>query len=306
MAPNTASAQTEGVFRDYVALTVPRENIPVGAEWIPGVGPNGEAASDNVNVSFGMSGTSITTNLRRKIAFGLGSLLGLDGNTATERTITLEDIEIHRVKDIARLRLAAGQQVLFEGIKAKSISIKVDKSKGAQIEAAANAKGLPITASVDAGDSRRITIDGSDLFLAYQVISFENPRVRVETRPHGGREATFNNTYRFRLCECADDGGVNVYMTNLLAPTPGGGFETKTWTMPANAAWAEYGLPPHKRGNTVTAAMATVRYRNDRIYFTTPSGEDKFMSTFPRERNSIELRSTTFTIRPVRNPSATY
>jgi hypothetical protein len=306
LASSPTIAQTDGIFRDYAALTVPRADIPVGAEWIPGVGPNGDGASDNISVAAGMSASTINTTLHRKIAFGLGSLLGLDADSATDRTVGLEGIEIHRVKDIGKLRLAAGQQVLFEGIKAKRILVTVDKARSAQLQAAAQAKGIPITASIDAGSTRKITLDGSNLFLAYQVIALESPRVREETKYHLGQDITLSNTYRFRFCECADAGGIKISMTNLLAPDASGGFVTQTWTMPANAAWAEYSLPAFRRGNTITAAMVTVKFLNDRIYFTTPAGEQKFMSNYPKERNSIELRTTTFTIQPVRNPSATY
>lgn len=248
----------------------------------------------------------MTTATRRKIALGIGTLLGLNASSATEQTVKLEGIEIHRVKDIGQLPLAAGQQVLFEGIKAKTISITVDKSKGAALKAAAEAKGIPISADVDAGNTRKISLDGSDLFLAYQVISFSEPRIRTSVKYHGGKEITIDEAYRFRFCECLPDGGVEVHMTNLLAPTTGGTYSTTKWSIPGNAAWSEFGLPPHRRGETITARMATIRFHNDRIYMTTASGEERFLSNYPRERNSIELRSTSFKIKPVKNPSATY
>lgn len=301
-----ASAQTTPIFQEHSALAVPRANIPIGAEWIPGVGPNGAGNAGNVDIAQGMSASSINTVTRRKIALGIGTLLGLNANSSNEQTVKLEGIEIHRVKDIGQLSLAAGQQVLFEGIKAKTISITVDKSQGAALKAAAQAKGIPISADVDAGNTRKISLDGSDLFLAYQVISFSDPRVRTSLKYHGGKEITIDETYRFRFCECLPDGGVEVYMTNLLAPTTSGTYSTTKWSIPGNIAWSEFGLPPHRRGETITATMATIRYRNDRIYMTAPSGEERFLSNYPRERNSIELRSTSFKIKPVKNPSATY
>jgi len=306
LVPVNAAAQTDGIFKEHTALVVPRANIPIGAEWIPGVGPNGEGTPSNVGISAGMSGSTIDTTTRRKIAFGLGSLLGLDANATNERNVKLEGIEIHRVKDLGQLPLAAGQQVLFEGIKAKTISIVVDKVNGAKLKAAAEAKGIPVSADVDAGGTRKITLDGSDLFLAYQVISFSKPTARTTVKYHGGKDITIDETYRFRFCECLENGGVEVFMTNLLAPSTGAVFNTQRKELPGNIAWAEFGLPPHRQGNNITANLATIRFHNDRVYYTTPEGEKKFMSSYPKERNSIELRSTKFRIEPVRNPSASY
>ena len=303
-------AQSTGLFRDYTALTTPRTDIPIGARWIPGTGPDGTADSSNVTVSKGANSLTLNSNLQRDIGFGLSSYLGLSANRSAVRSVNLEGIEIHRVADIGKVQVNAGGQVLYEGIRAKTVELTVDSSVGAELTAGATVRGIPVSANVVQGNTRKITLDGSNLFLAYQVISFDSAQRRETEKRHRGGEVTLNNTYRVTFCRCHENGDVDVRFQILMAPRPDGTFATRMIThRPSPGGWSEISLPRYFNGNRLTAASATVHYnplRDCSNGITDGAGNPVCFVSFPDSANKITLRTTTFRIRRVERPSGTF
>ena len=234
-------ADIAGISSEYTTLQTPKDNLPIGAEWIPGYGPNGDGTPDNVTISKGFASSSIKSQTRNQIGASLGAVLGISLDINKIKNVELEGIEIHRVADLSKLPLKAGQQVIFEGIKAKRVTITVDKGADAGLSASTTVDGIAAVGKVDVGNSSKITLNGVDLFLAYQVASFNNPTTASKTLSHGGgKEVIFNDKYRFIFCMCHENGDVDVRFQNLSAPGPGGNFETILFTYPGKSTWVEY------------------------------------------------------------------
>lgn len=303
-----ASAQSTGLFKEYTALVTPRDDLPIGAVWLPSIGPDGNWDETNITKTSGANSISLNSSLKRQIGLGLGNLLGLNGGANVIRSVKVDGIEIHRVADISKLKINAGQQVLYEGIKARRIELTVDAGATADLTVKAQSLGVPIVAAASGGNTSKVTLDGSNLFLAYQVISLGVPKVKTKERRHEGDETVFDKTHRFTFCRCHENGDVDVRYQNLKAPTANGTFETKTMTISPGPGWTEISLPPYLSGNTLAATSATIRYnpRQDCGAIYKESGEPVCFIFFDEEANNITMRTATFSIKRVKEPSATF
>lgn len=308
LASSPVSAQSTGLFKEYTPLVTPRSDLPIGALWIPSVGPSDGGDPANVSVQQGVSTISLDSTTRQKIGFGLGNFLNLSGGGDVIKSVDIDGIEIHRVADVGKLSITAGQQVLFEGIKARRIALTVGSDKAAEVTANAAAKGIPVVASASAGSAQKITLDGTNLFLAYQVVGFNNPKVKTVRKKHKGSEVTIGDGYRFTFCFCHDNGDADVRVQNLKMPDINGKFPMTKELYPANASWLELSLPRQLSKNRLTAASATVRIRQHKSCFAeeTTTGEKLCLVSFPGEANDVTLRTTTFQIERNKKPSATY
>lgn len=311
-------AQSTGLFKDYDALATPRANLPIGAQWIPTVGPGGAGDPTNVSITQGVSSNTLSTNVKKQIAFVLGNLLGIGGGSTTVTSVELSDIEIHRVADLSLLKISAGQQVLFEGVKAGKITMTVDKESALKLNANAAARGVPITASADMGNMRKVTLDGSNLFLAYQVISLGVPKVTIKSHRYKESLVTIDKFHRFTFYMSGDGDNSRVTQVryqNIASPLPDGSFPTEVISVKEQPSgdgfygiW-DFSLPRYAAGNSLTATGVTINHKRGRVCFdpakvTFPDGSGRCISG-PTE-GKIEIRSSTFKIARVKNPSATY
>lgn len=315
---SSAYAQSTGLFTEYNALTTPRADVPIGALWLPSVGPAGPGQSDNVTVTRGVSSNNLSSNLKKKIGLGLSNLLGLNAGSTTITSVELQDVEIHRVGDMSRLNVAAGQQVLYEGLKAGRITVTIDRTSAANLNAAAAARGLPITASVDVGNNRKITFNGSNLFLAYQVVSFGSPQVSIKRHKYKDSLVTINNFHRFTFHMNGEGDNARVSQVryqNLASPLPDGSFPTQIIPVKelqrGNGYYGiwDFTLPRYISGNRLTATGVTIDHERNRICFNPDNVANtdgsRLCISGPTE-GTIEIRSSTFKIGRVNNPSATY
>jgi hypothetical protein len=311
-SPISAQVNVGTMFQDYAPVRVPQTSLPIGAVWVPGSGPSGAGAdSGNLRVVKAASTFSLSGNLKQSIGVSLGTFLGLSADRARNLNVDLSNLEVHRIADLTALNATAGQQVLVGGIKAGTVTLRTDQSTALALKGAAEAKGIPIKADVASNNGRTLALDGSNLFLAYQVIELrQNGGPRERTYRHQGRELTIDNIYRFDFCRCGPGDAIKIFVQNLAAPRPDGTFERQTFTSHDRAnSWVEVPLNKYFRGNEITAASAKVAYDSGLTCdprITTPDGKPFCLAHYPPSTNYIRLITTKMTIRPVRNPQGSF
>lgn len=314
----STNAQQTGLFKEYDALVTPRADVPIGALWIPGIGPSGNGAEGNIAITKGVSSNTISSNVRKQIGLGLGKLFGLGGGRNTVKSVELADVEIHRVSDIGELKINAGQQFLLEAIKAGRITIVIDEASNATLNANAATQGIPITANLDLGNVRKVTLDGSNLFLAYQVASLGSPKVTISKYNYKGPTVTLANTHRFLFYSedtTSDQRVTQVRYQNIRAPRADGSFPTSVIKVNESKQGSEFRgiwdftLPRQLVGSTLTATGITINHRRGQVCFspqeiTNSDGSQMCINGGPEGK--IEIRTTTFKMVRVKKPSGTY
>jgi len=315
--PVPAASPNQNLFSNFVAMKLPQREIPVGAKWLPGIGPTGPGADmDNLVTSQSVSNKAITSTLKRQLTFSIGTFLGLDANRSQTLDATFGNLSIVRVSDLTKIRtVRAGDQLLYLAIKAGQISIKTDTGSAANLQAGAERKNVRVAVTASGGNTSVVTLDGSDLFIAYQVLQLGKPQVRQTIVPHQGGEAILLGKYRFRFCQCAPGNPVTVEWGNLGDVGTDGALITKRITFhPVTERLNEYPLDSDFSGNTITAARVRFLYRATQECSplggaTTPAGVPSRICgpiKFPKADNKIVLTTTSFVLSPVARPDGPF
>lgn len=158
----------------FYALSLPQSDIPIGAKWRPGIGPDGNGAPPS-NLLTATAPTALNSTQTRQagIQLGLAKFLGLSGDAADSTSVELSNLQVVRVRSLESTELSSGEAILYEGLKAGSIKVNYKANAAGEIEAAVEAQGLPITGRTAGGDTKTLTLDGSDLFIAYKVVRLD-------------------------------------------------------------------------------------------------------------------------------------
>lgn len=314
---NLAAAQDYNLFKAYTALNLPRSSVPVGAKWIPGTGPTGPALPvDMLDTSTSLDATTIDASLERNLTFSIAKYLGLNAAQTAKINAKFTNLSIVRVNDLSRVtHVRAGEQILFEAIKAGTIKITTATDLAGTIEANAQTKGIDVVAKAGGEHATSITLDGRNLFVAYQVLSFDSGKASTKTVNHRGGDVIIDKTYRFRFCQCTPGQVIHIEIQDLTAPRLDGTLDTQVIRFdPVSDRLIEYNLKPHFDGDKVTAARVFFRYLATQEC--TPMGgmTDKNGNPvrlcgeikYPKGQNSITLTRTAFKIHPVSNPGGNY
>ncbi len=158
-------------FEGFVAINAPRPDVPVGALWIDGYGPTGEAATpDNLETVRSLTGVTIDRGLQLSLTIGLFNMLGIEPRLRDHYTARFTDLTIVRVKDIARLTGPKGEPRIFEALKAGSVIVSTDGEMGL------NGRTLGwqlrnFEATTANGRTRNYAIEGRDMFVAVRVVT---------------------------------------------------------------------------------------------------------------------------------------
>lgn len=293
-------------FDGFQAMAFPRANVPVGAKWFPNVGPSGSgAATDNLTTQEGLSEAVFTQSTKASIVASLGSYLGLTSNLATTSNTSLTDLSITSVVDYTQLaNVAAGEQVLAQAIRAGSISIVTDADGAAELKAKAEARGIPVEVALGGSGARTAVLNGSNLYLAYQVVEFTGGQRSVKQARHEGETVTVDGTWQVSFervpgDQAFSDGAATVRVVNLRQPTISGSFRETTFDYRATRDWSRsFPLPPLRSGDTITAASIRINYRPTCSDYSQPI----CIVVFPRSQNQVWVTTSRFRVRPVRNP----
>lgn len=172
------------VYAAYSAIDEPRENVPVGALWIQGYGPYGEGAeADNLITIRSLGGYAVNSDVQIALTLGLGSLLNLDPTYRKHVTAKFSDVSIVRVKHVSKLAGPPNEPRIYEALRAGTITITAEKAFGTDLGESARSQGLVVLRRGDSGQTKSITIDGKDLFIAFRVVTLEPAHSKVEKSP---------------------------------------------------------------------------------------------------------------------------
>lgn len=152
------------VYEDYVALEMPRADVPVGALWVQDYGPSGEgAAADNLVTERSLTQVTISTDLQLSLTAGILNLFGLDPSLKNRLQARFGDLSVVRVKDMSKLSGPASETRIYEAIKVGSITITTDNELGLRLETRVLGQNLPVVGRSDNGRRKSFSIDGKDI-----------------------------------------------------------------------------------------------------------------------------------------------
>jgi hypothetical protein len=297
-------------FDGFTPLSFPQSSLDIGAKFYQGVGTSGTAAApDNLVTRTGLSSQTMNATSRAGIIASLGSYLGLNADAINSSNSVLTNMSITSVVDFSKLEnIAAGEQVLARAIKAGTISVSTTEAGAADIKAKAETRGIPVTISAAASGGRTISLDGSNLFVAYQVVEFKAAEPKISTASHKGEPITVGGVWRIsflkRSAEYLDqdfrDGATRVEIANIKQPTLDGGFRAVSYDYKATTDFSRhFTLPPHRDGSSISAGYARIWYRPTCSSYSQPI----CVVTFPKSQNKVVLTVTKFTVKPVANPT---
>lgn len=156
-------------FEGFTAINAPRADVPIGALWIDGYGPTGDAAApDNLETVRSLNGVTIDKGLQLALTAGLFNLLGIEPRLRDKYTARFTDLTIVRVKDVAKLSGPKGEPRIVAALKAASVTVSTEGEIGL------NARTIgwnqrEIEGSTANGRTRNYAIEGRDLFVAVRV-----------------------------------------------------------------------------------------------------------------------------------------
>jgi hypothetical protein len=169
------------VYEGYVALEMPRTDVPVGALWVQDYGPSGEgAAADNLVTERSLSQVTINSELHLGLTAGILNLFGLDPSYRNKLSARFGDLSIVRVKDMSKLSGPSSEPRIYEAVRAGTVTITTDNDIGLDLDTRVAGKNLPIVGRSDNGRRRSFSIDGKDMFIAFRVASQEEVKSSVE------------------------------------------------------------------------------------------------------------------------------
>lgn len=172
----------QGLLDGFQILKIPREKIPIGAEWINGVGVNGAGVSDeNITINKSLNSIELDKDFKQGIDLAILSFFNLDATYLTNTTINYKNLTIYTVSDISKTNLNTGQLIIYECIKADSIYFKVNKGLDAGLKLKLDEKinELQLTGKTDF--NKGVNFSGNKLFLAFRVFELGKTKVTSKT-----------------------------------------------------------------------------------------------------------------------------
>jgi hypothetical protein len=172
----------QGILDGFQILRIPREKIPIGAEWINGIGVNGTGVSDdNITINRSLNLVELDKDFKQGIDLAVLGYLNLDATFLASTTIHYKNLTIYTLSDISKTSLNTGQLMIYESIKADSIYFKVNKELDAGLKLKLNEKikELQVNGKIDL--NKGVNLSGSKLFLAFRVFELGKTKVISKT-----------------------------------------------------------------------------------------------------------------------------
>lgn len=174
-------------FTGFQVMGTPRTNVPIGASWKLGIGPNGSGVSpDELRVaqSYGTGSLSQDKEFELGLKGTLAKWLKLDLSAGVEmdKGINLEfdRMEIVTVKDLTQLDILPNQSVLYEALRVGELTLVYDKNRRVGIEAELKEHFGDVETSLINDKQVKSSVSGANLFVAYRLFTFGAPKVIVQ------------------------------------------------------------------------------------------------------------------------------
>ncbi|QSQ24419.1 hypothetical protein JY651_05530 [Pyxidicoccus parkwayensis] len=311
----------------FQALTVPRDDIPIGAIWMDGVGPDGPGQPEANRVRT-QSVASLDSNqtLSAGVEGAIAQYLKLTGSGSEKVHINLTSLTIERVKSLADVQLGSGQGLLYEGLRAGKITLTYKSTLEAKVRAAAEEKHLPITASLGGNSENALVLDGSGLFIGYRVVRLVPDGVdRDKERLEAGEVVRLEpyeielNTGPMIKCYCSTGrDGAAYNRCSQEAPSVASVVNYSRFSGTGGQSYAEKfqvpgamsGVARVSLGTTVSDEAVSADTLNFRLIYApmvqdgTQHGLPQICSVFLDDKSYVELVRSRFRIQGVLHPSA--
>lgn len=175
--PNNGSVETVE-YEGFQSLSVPRAEIPIGARWEQGIGPVGHGAHPHeLRASPSLSTLTSNSTLDANVRVSIASWLGLSTSQQQTTKLSLSDVEIVSVPDLFVLGIQPGNHVLFEAIRVGRITLSRETGVITDIESSVLERLQNSQFNISAKDSNALTLDGDNLYVAYRVVTLNEPNV---------------------------------------------------------------------------------------------------------------------------------
>ena len=310
----------------FQALTVPRDDIPIGAIWMDGVGPDGPGQPETNRVR-AQSVASLDSNqtLSAGVEGAIARYLKLTGSGSEKVHINLTGLTIERVKSLAEVQFGSGQALLYEGLRAGRITLTYKSTLEASIKAAVAEKNLPITASVGGNSENTLVLDGSGLFIGYRVVRLvpegvdrekeqvEDGKVRLDPYEIEVDTKPMSNCYcgtgadgaAYNLCSHEAPSVASVVNYSRFTGTGGQSYAEKFQVRGAMSGATRVSL-----GTTMSDTSVSADTLNFWLVYApmvqdgAKHGLGKLCSIFLDDQSYVELVRSRFRIQGVPNPAA--
>lgn len=168
------------MFDDYSVLSIPRSAINIGAEWQEGIGPNGPGLdASSLMVSHSHDTVESNSNFGVKAGGALLDLMKLSGGIRNKVEVRLENVEVVTVADLSKVKVEAGNAVLYEGIRVGKISMRTEPTVAFEVRDAAIKKFGLSAVTVDADRQDVVVIDAKNVYVAYRIVRFAASTVKT-------------------------------------------------------------------------------------------------------------------------------
>lgn len=173
----------KGILSDYTINTLPSDRPIVGSKWSADLGPTTEGLTgDKIVISRSLNNMSLTAENKQQLNIALLTLLSLDGYGGNSISVVFNELQIHTIKNLYEVPLIKNEMLVFSAVKAKSFDLIYDKSLNSAVKAKIPLRNLKIDAETDLGGKKRLTLSGSDLFVAQKVVKVVGINTRTKSK----------------------------------------------------------------------------------------------------------------------------
>ena len=198
-------ANGQNFLDGFKVFSLPRDYVPIGAEWINQVGVNGEGVPDsNITAVKSINTLSIDKTTKMSLDLAILKLFNLDADYLKTSVINYKNLRIFTVKDFSKTNMQSGQLILYEGLKADSISLTLTKALEGNVKLQFDEKLKELKITDTSKFKNTITLNGDHLYLAYRIFELSSTKVTRKEKDivntNGGvvKELNFMDyTFRF-------------------------------------------------------------------------------------------------------------
>lgn len=211
-------------FEGFKPLSLVRSDIPIGAQWQQGIGPNGlGASSNNLTTVSSFDALETSEGLGAEIKASLFERIQLSAQAINETSIKLRKIEVLRVSDLEDVSSLPGTEIIYEAIRVGQIEIDTLQKYSTNLRHIASPEISSIEISTDSNG--RTKAIANNVFIAYRVVSFGEATVSSNSATLSGSLPLSLGEYTVEVhaghaikCMCPYDG--NGRMQVGAGPSP--------------------------------------------------------------------------------------
>lgn len=165
----------------YTLLRVPRSELPVGARWRPGIGPDGAGLDQTRLLTIpAPAGFETSAQFQTGLASRLAATLGLSADAQRDAKLEAKNLTVVRIRNLSDEDLEPGNQILYEAVKAGDFTFTYSSGLSAQAQATATVRAQSLGLSISSTSSEKTVLTGRDLYVAFRVISISPPEVKTQ------------------------------------------------------------------------------------------------------------------------------